>query len=103
RVRQTLARLEKASSDASALRSNPGNQAIEAWTAWKSAEQFERELRPSGLEARQLIGVGAICLAAVSISVGLEHSPITPSGPRVQGKATDFAPRQSGGDHETGT
>ena len=103
RVRQTIARLEKASLDASALRSNPGNQAIDAWTAWKSAEQFERELRPSGLEVGQLIGVGAICLAAVSISVGLEHSPITPSGPRVQGKATDFAPRQSGGDHETGT
>ena len=102
RVRQTIARLEKASSDASALRSNPGSEAIDAWTAWKSVDQFERELQPSGREAVQLLGVAAICLAGVWISAGLQHSPIVLTEPRVQGKATDFVPRQIPGDHETG-
>ena len=102
RVRHTIARLEKASSDASALRSNPGSEAIDAWTAWKSADQFERELRPSRREAGQLLGVAAISLAAVWISAGLQHSLIVPTGPRVQGKATDLVPRQIEGDHEIG-
>jgi DNA-binding helix-hairpin-helix protein with protein kinase domain len=102
RVWHAIARLEKTSSDASALRSNPGNEAIDAWTAWKSADQFERELRLSGREAVQLLGVAAICVAAVWILAGVQHSLIVPTGQRVQGKATDFVPRQIEGDHETG-
>jgi DNA-binding helix-hairpin-helix protein with protein kinase domain len=85
RVQQTIVRLEKARSDAIALRSNPGSQATDAWIAVKRAEQFERELRPSAREVIQLLGVTVTCIAAVFILAALAYLP---SGSRIRGNAT---------------
>ena len=65
KARQTLSKLQKAASDAAAIRANPGSQATEAWLAWSNAQQFERELRPSAREVVKLAAVGSV--GAVSL------------------------------------
>ena len=65
RVRQSLSKLQKAASDAAAIRANPGSQATDAWLAWSNAQQFERELRPSAREIVKLAAVGTV--SAISL------------------------------------
>ena len=60
RARQSLSKLERAASDAAAIRANPGSQAADAWAAWSNAQRFEKELRPSTPEIAKLATVGAV-------------------------------------------
>ena len=76
RARQTISRLQKAASDAIAIRANPGSPTKDAWAAWRNAKDFEREMRPSAREAVQLFSVGAVCVVSLlAYSKGRVSSP----------------------------
>jgi DNA-binding helix-hairpin-helix protein with protein kinase domain len=65
RARQAVHVLQKAATDIASVRANPGREAIDAWTAWTDAREFERDIRPSN---RDLLTLGAAGMAsAVSL------------------------------------
>ncbi|MEJ0096541.1 MAG: peptidoglycan-binding protein [Methylocella sp.] len=72
RLRQTTAALQKASSDAFALRANPPNASITTWTAWKQAETDEKELSSSSAEIKPLVvfTIGGLVFLTVASQVG---------------------------------
>ena len=75
RARQTINKLQKAASDAVAIRANPGSQAIDAWTEWRNAQEVEKELRPSAREAVQLFAAGTVCVVSLIGYADLKFSP----------------------------
>jgi len=91
RLRQTTASLQKASSDAFALRTSPGNTAISAWTTWKQAEVDEKALSPSSAEIRPLVAVVIGGLAVMIITSQISGNSQRPA-PAVDPAPTRSAP-----------
>ena len=76
-ARETINKLQKAASDAVAIRANPGSEAMDAWTEWRNGQEAEKELRPSTREGVQLFAAGTVC--AVSF---LAYADLRFSSPR---------------------
>jgi Putative peptidoglycan binding domain len=58
KTRQAVHVLQKAVTDITSIRANPGREVIHAWTAWSDAQEFEKEIRPSNRDLLTLSAAG---------------------------------------------
>jgi Putative peptidoglycan binding domain len=65
RARQTVDKLKKAAAETAAIRADPGREVRDAWAAWSSAQEFEKQLSASAGEVVKLAAVGTV--SAVSL------------------------------------
>lgn len=75
RLRQTIPLLQKAGTDAISLRSNPGPEAEQAWTALKQTEVDARALHATAADFGRLVGGGLIAVTLLILGFQLVRKP----------------------------
>jgi DNA-binding helix-hairpin-helix protein with protein kinase domain len=102
RAQQAISKLQKAAADALAVRVNPGTRALDAWIAFKNAEEFEQALQPSTRETAQLLCLGIVCIVSLLVYSSQRFSrPVHPeyfNQQTVPTQAPSPEPQASNGD-----